>query len=121
MGSTSCYPEEAPGHTATVASFAIEKHPVTNARFAEFVDATGYVTVAERPLDPSRYPGVAAQDLQTGALVFRPTTGPVDLRDWRQWWDWAPGANWRRPFGPAGPACIPDPPVVQVAYPDAVA
>lgn len=50
MGSTSFYPEEAPIHTVTVAPFAIERHPVTNAEFAEFVDATGYVTVAEKPL-----------------------------------------------------------------------
>ena len=57
-----------------------------------------------------------------GALVFRPTSGPVDLRDWRQWWDWAPGANWRQPFGPD--SAIDDRldhPVVQVAYPDAAA
>ena len=57
-----------------------------------------------------------------GAMVFRPTAGPVDLRDWRQWWVWVPGASWRRPFGPdsdvAGRA---DHPVVQVAYPDAAA
>jgi formylglycine-generating enzyme required for sulfatase activity len=95
---------------------------VTNAQFAEFVDKTGYVTVAERPIDPALYPGVAEQDLAPGALVFRPTTGPVDLRDWRQWWDWAPAASWRHPFGPDGDiADLGDHPVVQVAYNDAVA
>jgi formylglycine-generating enzyme required for sulfatase activity len=54
--------------------------------------------------------------------VFRPTPGPVDLRDWRQWWDWAPGACWQRPFGPGTSwQDRPDHPVVQVAYPDAAA
>ena len=122
MGSTTFYPEEAPEHTATVAPFAIERHPVTNAQFAAFVDATGYVTVAERPLDPALYPGVAPADLLPGALVFRPTAAPVDLTDWRQWWDWAPGANWRAPFGAGSDiAGKQDHPVVQVAYPDAAA
>jgi formylglycine-generating enzyme required for sulfatase activity len=122
MGSTSFYPEEAPVHTATVRAFAIERHPVTNAQFTEFVAATGHVTVAERPLDPALYPGVAEADLLPGSLVFRATPGPVDLRDWRQWWDWAPGASWRAPFGPGSDvADKPDHPVVQVAYPDAVA
>ncbi|CAN5474228.1 formylglycine-generating enzyme family protein [soil metagenome] len=124
MGSTRFYPEEAPIHTATVAPFALERHPVTNAQFAEFVDSTGYVTVAEQPLDPALYPGVAPADLLPGALVFRPTAGPVDLRDWRQWWDWASGACWRQPFGPDGDwrfADRLDHPVVQVAYPDALA
>ena len=120
MGSTAFYPEEAPVHAATVSPFAIERHPVTNAQFGRFVEATGYVTVAERPLDPATYPGVATADLEPGALVFRPTSGPVDLRDWRQWWDWAPRATWRQPFGPD--ALVderPDHPVVQVAYVDA--
>ena len=93
MGSTSFYPEEAPIHTVTVAPFAVERHPVTNAQFAEFVAATSYVTVAEQPIDPALYPGVDPGDLCPGAMVFRPTPGPVDLRDWRQWWDWVPGAT----------------------------
>jgi formylglycine-generating enzyme len=125
MGSTKFYPEEVPVRTVAVAAFAVERHPVTNAQFAEFVDDTGYVTVAEQPLDPALYPGVAPQDLVPGALVFRPTRGPVDLRDWRQWWHWSPGASWRRPFGPDSDrwdlADRLDHPVVQVAYPDAAA
>ncbi len=122
MGSTTFYSEEAPIHTATVDAFAIERHPVTNAQFAEFVAATGYLTVAERPLDPALYPGVAEADLLPGALVFRATTGPVNLRDWRQWWDWATGACWRQPFGPGSDVADKgDHPVVQIAYPDAAA
>jgi formylglycine-generating enzyme required for sulfatase activity len=120
MGSTSFYPEEAPIHTATVGAFAIERHPVTNAQFAAFVADTGYLTVAERPLDPALYPGVAPEDLLPGALIFTGAPGPVDLNDWRQWWDWAPGANWRAPFGIGSDiAGKDDHPVVQVAYPDA--
>jgi formylglycine-generating enzyme required for sulfatase activity len=105
-----------------VAPFAIERYPVTNAQFAEFVDATGYVTVAERPLDPALYPGVAQEDLLPGALIFRPTASPVNLSDWRQWWDWAPGAHWRCPYGVGSDiADRLDHPVVQIAYPDAAA
>ena len=121
MGSTAFYPEEAPVHTAVVAPLAVERHPVTTAQFAEFVADTGYLTVAERPLEAAQYPGVPAADLAPGALVFRPTAGPVDLRDWRKWWDWAPGASWRHPFGPDGPHAAPDHPVVQVSYVDAAA
>lgn len=122
MGSTGFYPEEAPIHTVTVGAFAIDRHPVTNAQYAEFVTATGYRTVAEQPPTPEQYPGADPADLVAGALVFRPTAGPVDLRDWRQWWHWVPGANWRHPFGPdSGIVDKPDHPVVQVAYPDAAA
>jgi formylglycine-generating enzyme required for sulfatase activity len=122
MGSTSFYPEEAPIHSVAVRAFAIERHPVTNAQYAEFVDETGYVTVAERELDPASYPGADPADLVPGGLVFRPASGPVDLRDWRQWWEWKPGASWRHPFGPdSGIADRLAHPVVQVAYPDAAA
>ncbi|WP_343710245.1 formylglycine-generating enzyme family protein [Mycobacterium sp.] len=122
MGSTSFYPEEAPIHTATVGAFAVERHPVTNAQFAEFVAATGYVTLGEQPIDPALYTGADPADLVPGALVFRPTTGPVDLRDWRQWWHWVAGASWRHPFGPGSDLGGKDEhPVVQVAHPDAAA
>ena len=122
MGSTQFYPEEAPVHTATVAAFAAERHPVTNAQFADFVADTGYVTVAEKAPDPALYPGADPADLVPGALVFQPTSGPVDLRDWRQWWAWVTGAEWRHPFGPrSGIDDRLDHPVVQIAYPDAAA
>src|SRR5690348_2952960 len=116
MGSTDFYPEEAPVHSASVAPFAIERHPVTNAQFAAFVAETGYVTVAEQPLDAADFPGVPPAELIPGALVFRATPGPVDLRDWRQWWTWEPGASWRHPFGPDSSVDDRlDHPVVQVA------
>jgi formylglycine-generating enzyme len=120
MGSERFYPEESPVHEVTVEPFSIELHPVTNAQFAEFVGDTGYVTVAEQPLDPAAFPGVPAAELSPGALVFQPTLRPVDLHDWRQWWTWVPGACWREPFGPGSAITDrPDHPVVQVAYPDA--
>lgn len=122
MGCTAFYPEETPVRTVSVARFAIERHPVTNEQFAWFVADTGYVTVAERPLDADSYPGVPADELSPGALVFRPTAGPVNLRDWRRWWTWVPGACWKNPSGIASTIDHRmDHPVVQVAYPDACA
>ena len=76
------------------------RDPVTNAEFAAFVDATGYVTVAERELDPADYPDAPAENLQPGSMVFTPTRGPVDLRHLSQWWRWKPGACWQAPEGP---------------------
>jgi len=122
MGSEAFYPEEGPVHQRSVAAFEIDVHPVTNAQYAAFIADTGYLTVAERPLDPADFPGADPADLVPGGLVFVPTRGPVDLRDWRQWWAWSVGANWRHPFG--GGSSIEgreDHPVVQVALEDAMA
>lgn len=122
MGSERFYPEESPVHEVSVESFSIERHPVTNRQFAEFVSATAHVTVAEQALDPELFPELAPEELIPGALVFRGTDGPVNLRDWRQWWAWMPGACWRHPFGPDSTIDDRlDHPVVQVAYPDAAA
>jgi sulfatase modifying factor 1 len=122
MGSAEFYADEAPVHRARVDGFGIDRYPVTNAEFGDFVAATGYLTVAERPLNPADYPGLASAELAPGALVFTPTRGPVDLRDFSQWWRWVPGACWSQPAGPgsslAGKA---EHPVVQVCFADAAA
>jgi formylglycine-generating enzyme required for sulfatase activity len=122
LGSDQHYPEEGPVRDVTVEGFAIQTHPVTNAEYAQFIDATGYLTVAERPLNPADYPGAPAENLQPGSMVFHRTSGPVDLRHMGQWWSWTPGASWRRPVGPnSSIANRADHPVVHVAYEDAQA
>jgi formylglycine-generating enzyme required for sulfatase activity len=122
MGSEDHYPEEAPVELVHVGAFRIGRCEVTNERFATFVAATGYVTVAERPLDPHDYPGAPAENLVPGSLVFTPTPGPVDLRHMSQWWTWTPGACWHRPEGPGSSLDDrADHPVVHVAHEDASA
>lgn len=122
MGSDDFYPDERPVHERAVSSFWIDRYEVTNELFAGFVDDTGYVTVAERELDPAAFPGADPADLVPGAMVFSPTAGPVDLGDWRNWWDWKPGAFWRKPFGPGSSIDgRMQHPVVHVAYEDATA
>jgi formylglycine-generating enzyme required for sulfatase activity len=122
MGSNRHYPEEAPAHHVTVDGFWIDCEPVTNAQFARFVAATGYITTAEQPLDPTHYSGLPGRMLHPGSLVFRAPKHAVPLDDWRNWWVLEPGACWRHPFGP-GSSCrgLESHPVVHVAYPDALA
>lgn len=122
MGSDRHYPEEAPQHLVGVKGFWIDPVPVTNRQFTDFVAATGYVTVAERPLDPAEYRGAEPEMLAAGSLVFHKTRGPVDLRDIRNWWTWTPGASWRHPEGSySNIAERMDHPVVHVAFEDAEA
>jgi len=122
MGSDRHYPEEKPAHRVSVDGFLIDATPVTNAQFRTFVDATGYVTVAEIAPDPRDYPGARPEMLKAGSLVFTPPPHPVDLRDWRQWWQFRFRASWRRPYGPGSSTKgLDDHPVVHVAYADAAA
>ena len=122
MGSDSPYPEENPAHPVGVEGFWIDRFQVTNRQFAAFVEATGYSTIAERPLDPDDFPGAPAENLVPGSLVFTRTEGPVDLRHLSAWWTWTPGACWLHPDGPASAtAGREDEPVVHVAYEDAEA
>src|SRR5262249_14211875 len=122
MGSDAHYPEEAPAHDVSVGGFWMDRAPVTNRRFADFVEATGYVTVAERPLDPTDFPGAPPENLVPRSLVFAMRAGPVDLRHLSQWWAWTPGASWPHPEGPRSSLeGRDDNPVVHVAHEDAEA
>jgi len=122
MGSDVHYPEEAPVHRVTVDGFWIDRYPVTNREFRRFVEATGYVTVAEIAPDPKDYPGALPHMLKPGSLVFTPPSHPVDLKDWRQWWRFELGANWRRPYGRGKPSRrLDEHPVVHIAFEDAAA
>jgi len=122
MGSDRFYAEEGPVREVQVSGFAIDSGPVTVAAFARFVQATGYVTLAERPPDPADYPDADPSLLTAGSAVFHPTPGPVPLDDPRRWWEYVPGANWRHPWGPASDnAARPDHPVTHIAYDDAEA
>ena len=105
-----------PIHRVYVDDFYIDKNDVTNARFAEFVKATGYVTVAERKPNPQDYPTAPPENLVAGSVVFSPPDHPVPLNDHFQWWSYIPGANWRHPLGPDSDIKGKDNyPVVQVA------
>jgi formylglycine-generating enzyme required for sulfatase activity len=122
MGSDRHYPEEKPAHSVIVDGFWIDPTPVTNAQFREFIQATGHVTWAEIDPDPKDYPGARPEMLKAGGLVFTPPGKPADLTDWRQWWRFAFGANWRRPSGRGSHiGGLDDHPVVQVALRDAEA
>ena len=118
MGSDRNYPEEAPAHDATIGPFAIDPTPVTNAEFAAFVDATGYLTLAERCPDAADYPDADPALLIPGSAVFTAPAAP--LRGPADWWIYRPGAQWRVPQSDSLPA-IPSHPVVHIALADAAA
>lgn len=123
MGCEDCdMPDTTPVHLVEVDGFWMDKAPVTNAQFAQFVDATGYVTIAERKPDPKDYPEVDPKSLVAGSAVFTPPPQDVPLDDITQWWRYVPGASWKHPEGPASSTKDrEDHPAVQIAWEDAVA
>jgi formylglycine-generating enzyme required for sulfatase activity len=124
------WPDETPAHRVSVDGFWIDRYEVTNADFRRFVDATGYVTTAERPPDvaeilrqsPPGTPPPPKETMVPGSLVFTPPDRPVALDDISQWWKWTPGASWKHPEGPGSSIDGKDDhPVVQVSWSDAQA
>lgn len=123
MGQVDIYPEEGPLRETTVSDFWIDPHEVSNAQFARFVTETGYVTLAERPVDPALYgvpiEQIPADLLLPGSAVFTPPDRPSTR--YTDWWSYVPGAYWQRPYGPDGPEAQPSQPVVHLAWEDMVA
>jgi formylglycine-generating enzyme len=111
-----------PVHRVYVDGFFMDKTDITNAQFAEFVKATGYVTIAEKNPSAADFPGVAPENLVAGGVVFAPPDHAVALDDNNEWWSYVKGANWRHPTGPRSSIKGKENfPVVQVAYSDAEA
>jgi formylglycine-generating enzyme len=123
-------PNERPARRVRLDGYWIDETPVTNAQFRQFVEATGHLTTAQRPVDweelkkqvPPGTPKPPDEMLKPGSLVFTPPDHAVDLRDLSQWWTWTSGASWKHPQGPgSGIDGKDDHPVVQVSWDDAAA
>jgi sulfatase modifying factor 1 len=111
-----------PVHQVEVKGFWMDRTDVTNKEFSRFVEATGYVTIAERRLDPKDFPSLAPDELAPGSVVFTPPTGPVSLDHPLAWWRFVRGADWQHPQGPGSNLAGKEKyTVVQIAWPDAVA
>ena len=122
IGSNHFYPSERSAGDVTVDSFCIDRHEVTNAEYRQFVEATGYKTVAERPLPKDQFPGLTDEQRQPGSLVFQPPALGVQQIAYLSWWHWVVGANWQHPYGPDSTIDgFDDYPVVHIAYEDAIA
>ena len=116
------FQEEELAEGVEVSPFCMDRHEVTNAEFAEFVAATGYKTVAERPLSKEQFPNLSEEQRAPGSLVFEPPPEDQTRVPYLSWWHWTPGANWRHPFGPDSDIQGKDNyPVVHIAYEDAQA
>jgi len=122
MGSDKHYPEEAPAHKVSVRPFWMDPHTVTNRDYQGFVEATGYVTLAERPAKAEDYPGAKPEMLVPSSVMFKKADGPVDLRNHYNWWTYVAGADWRHPRGPESSLeGLERHPVTHVAFEDAEA
>jgi sulfatase modifying factor 1 len=122
MGSEKGSADEKPVHLVTLNGFWMDKYEVTNDQFDKFVKATGYMTVAERKPGAEQLPGVKAEELAPGSVVFRPPPGEVSLTNQLAWWKFVAGADWRHPDGPESSIEGKEKyPVVHVCWEDAVA
>ena len=122
VGSDRFYPEESPVRQVSIDSFEIDLAPVTNGEFQQFVDATGYQTVSERPPDPTLYPDLPPEEQIPESVVFVPPPPTVDRSQPLSWWALIAGADWRHPQGPdTSLDGLMQHPVVHVAFEDALA
>jgi formylglycine-generating enzyme len=121
-GGREAFADARPIHRVAVDPFYMDAQEVTNAEFAAFVKATGYITIAEQKPTSEEFPGVPEDQLVAGSLVFTPPPKGSNPSQYVQWWRWQPGANWRQPQGPGSTIeGKGDWPVVHVAWEDAAA
>ncbi|MGI9392548.1 MAG: SUMF1/EgtB/PvdO family nonheme iron enzyme, partial [Parvibaculales bacterium] len=121
MGGEALLPEEGPAKSERVQPFAIQRHEVTNAQYAEFVRESGYVTRAEKGYDPEQFAGIDAFYLQPGSFVFQAPRGGEQVRP-ESWWVFVPKASWRHPAGEGSDIRgLENHPVVHIAFEDAEA
>lgn len=122
--------DEMPKHLVKIKSFWMDPTEVTNAQFKQFVDATGYKTIAEQEIDIEEMmkqlpPGTPPPDpalLQPFSLVFQEQPPGRPMYYPSEWWQMVPGANWRQPQGPGSDIVGKDDhPVVHIAWYDAMA
>jgi formylglycine-generating enzyme required for sulfatase activity len=121
IGSDTYYPAEASAADVTVDRFCLDRHEITNAEYHQFVEATGYQTVAERSIPKDQFPDLTEEQRQPGSLVFWP---PESLQQmpYLSWWHWVVGANWQHSDGPESTLVgLDDYPVVHIAYEDEIA
>jgi sulfatase modifying factor 1 len=123
-------PDELPKHSVQVSSFYMDRTEVTNAQFQKFVEATGYITTAEKKPDWEELKKTVAPGtpkppdsvLVAASLVFKSSGGPVNLDDYSQWWSWVKGADWKHPQGPNSSIKEKENyPVVHISWDDAMA
>lgn len=121
MGSVDAgFPDAQPLHQVEIDGFWMDETEVTNAQFAVFVKATGYITIAERKIDPKDFPDVPLENLVPGSAVFSLPPTSISGNEPLQWWRYIKNANWKQPFGD-GSKCVANQPVVHITYVDAVA
>ena len=122
MGCDDCeMPDAEPVHLVSLDGYWADKTPVTNAEFEKFVQATSYITIAERTPKAEDYPGAKPEMLVAGSIIFNPPNHAVPLDNAYVWWKYQPGANWRHPQGPKSDIKTrADHPVVHLAWLDAV-
>jgi formylglycine-generating enzyme len=111
-----------PVHQVSVDGFFMDASEVTNAAFAAFVKATGYITVAEKKPTREEFPDAPEESLVAGSVIFAPPTGKVSLNNYLQWWAYEKGADWQHPLGAKSNLKGKENyPVVHICYEDAEA